>query len=844
MFDFDIVTTVEEARFLLDVPVVAFDIETDARDYHWKDSWKRGTSYNADISHISLYAGSDHPAVVFTASRYPVVREFETIEFNEFEEPYRTTISVEMVEHVFPDDVFEFIKAVFSSPKVFVAHTLTFDARQIYGKWGIEIPDGATLFDTEAQAVTGMWYGRNYTTGLEPVYSRFYTMTPEQHAWVKKMKSKRKQLHKLEPADVEVYAAWDSVAAYQLWRAFQDEPKYKGYEEQLLVDLEYTKLATKLSIQGMRVDREYAWDLLMDLYPRWVGALHDVGLSVQTEHLSRDRKWIPGYVFSQLKESPSEDDIREYGLRTKTGAWSFASKAMDYYLEQVEELVYLKTLREIEKEISDIETALRHSEYDGYIHSILSRKAITGRNTSSSPNNQNLNMDVVKGVYVADTDDQHQLIELDASNAENWFAAAYARENGMAAACASEDMHTSMAIQYFGRDLYESMTDEEWDHGPRAQSKSVTFGTAYGMGINALARKLKMSVVEARALLDLKDRTFPRVAELKKNAAKWAEKHESIAIWDGRTVAIKKAYNDYSEKVEVKGYTAINSLNQGGVGSLIVRAMLSIDSLLRDKYPRSRIVLQVHDSIIVNLHIDDYPHAVQEMIDIMATTVPDDFNNRTVPACRWLSTLDNYANAKKWGYRHNHDYLLPIYEYVNRWGVHHYEEGQHKAPTWINQWGYGEEALQRELDLIQPEEEEVSEQPSEFNWMGFYQAVRFLSLSMTPVNGVPFADWVEGTPAQRNCLDFIDMIRHSGLVYGDIEVDEPFTWAGFKRRIDELARITIPMRFVNGKVYEFPEAMTIREELFKRGYDVEPLYTVMDRISELIVYTEGVEVNV
>lgn len=886
MFDFDVVTTVEEAQFLLEADVVAFDIETDARDYEWAASHKRGTAYAADISHISFYAGADHPAVVFTARSEKRQYRHTRIEFNEFDEPYIDPgCEIERYDHCWTEEEEAFLRELFSQDKVFVAHNLIFDARQVYGKLGIPIPEGAHFYDTMVHEKHNRWHGsfldyRHQFSQHNPELSRelrgkligklfkrvpsknphtpdhlddgetftllgsymihWGGLTDEQFFWLEKMKKNRKRLHRLDPADVQLYSAWDSVAAYRLWERQNEAPKYKGYEDQLLTDLDYTKLGVRMAVEGVRVDVEAAWNRLLELRQQWVGALHDLGLTVETEGQTRNKTWLEKRIIDTASP-PSDEAIEKYGLKTAKGAWSFNKKALSYYLDNDHSLKPLKKLKELEVEIAGIEEFIRHAEYDGRVHSIMARAAVTGRNTSGSPNLQNIDFGRFAGLLIGDSD-EHQLIELDYSNAENWALAGYSGDDNLALACAAEDFHSAMARGYFGEDLYQSMSDKEWHDGPRKKGKAITFGTAYGMGPDKLARTLGVSESEARLILDNKARSFPDVERVKEKSSRFADKYGYTILWDGRRVKIQEYFDGTN-----KGYTAINSLNQGGVAALVARAMLEIERLLDEKYPRSRIALQVHDSIIVSLHRDDYPNAVQEMIEIMATIIPDDFNNRTTPACRWLVTLDNRENAGKWGYRYNREYLLPLDEYVNRWGVHKYEPGEDEAPVWINEWGYGDKALQKEMEYLYPEDPGYAEesQPDVFNWVGFFQAVRFLSLSMTPINGVPFADWVEGTQAEQNCRDFIAMLRTGkGLYPETYQIEEPFTWAGFERRIHDLAQLTVPMRFINGRVYEFPEAMAIREELFHRGHDVEPLFEVLDRIGELVAYTREVETAV
>lgn len=290
-------------------------------------------------------------------------------------------------------------------------------------------------------------------------------------------------------------------------------------------------------------------------------------------------------------------------------------------------------------------------------------------------------------------DEGKQLISLDCSNGENWFAALYARDDAMAMACAAEDFHKVMASTAYFTDEWNATQDPEEHKRLRVIGKRITFGTAYGMGTGRLAREINITFDEAKALLDKRDKRFWRIAKAKATSAAYATQHGITMLWTGRRIRIRKFDGKY------KGYTAWNSLAQGGLGELIVRGMLKIQEFLKPY--RSRIVTQVHDEIVLEIDPGEYHEIIVPIIEILSDILPEIWNSRTNPPCRWLFALDNIDNAKKWGYNPYQDYLLPSNEYVNRWGFHGYPANAKEAPTWINQFGWGELALQKELGQVE-----------------------------------------------------------------------------------------------------------------------------------------------
>ncbi|MFN8562255.1 MAG: hypothetical protein U0703_11690 [Anaerolineae bacterium] len=89
-----------------------------------------------------------------------------------------------------------------------------------------------------------------------------------------------------------------------------------------------------------------------------------------------------------------------------------------------------------------------HAALDGRLHSLVTTATESGRRASSYPHMQNWKMPAMAGVAIGD--DGFTLVEIDYGNAENVMAALIAADSNLAAACAAEDFHSTMAAQYFG----------------------------------------------------------------------------------------------------------------------------------------------------------------------------------------------------------------------------------------------------------------------------------------------------------------------------------------------------------------------------------------------------------
>lgn len=422
---------------------------------------------------------------------------------------------------------------------------------------------------------------------------------------------------------------------------------------------------------------------------------------------SEDIAHIPALVTPKIKgfvENGQPVDLAgkvewDYQTAAKNfNAFSFSVDAIEFFINgkhgDLDGLTHIHTVLEHAAKIRRIEEFQKHSQRDGRIHSIIARKTRTGRATSTSMNLQNIRVKTFKGYLIADSD-EHVLIGLDVSNAENYFAALTSGDDRLAYACCSGDFHMQNTKVYWPEQYAglvariesgdETAHDELADL--RKRSKFVTFASAYGAGAAKIATLIRGTVEEAQEILTRRDLAFPdytatkqRKAELAQRAYAAGARPAFTTLWTGRRIEMPVQRGTDNQ---IAGYKAINYQQQGGVGELIWRAIVLVDEMLtRERYD-ARVVSQVHDELIISTNVNCAFEVAQRVCQIIANVVPEELRNRTTPATRFLSDLSP-ENAKKWGYRDGIGYPLPTDKYVNQWGVHDMPSDGSDAPIWIN----------------------------------------------------------------------------------------------------------------------------------------------------------------
>ncbi len=767
-----IVTRIEDALDLLKAKELGIDIETDTHDCHWEHNWKRGLSYNADITFLSVYAGPRYPTLVLQAQKTEVPYSIDVVEYDDIE-GYRWVkrdhalierrcLKDEWVllgspiapfenqniawrpsgtqghygyltekrpltkfEYRFSDNEIIFLRQLLNRPITVIGHNLIFDARHIWGRLKVPVHPELKGWCTQAMNIFLLGYEqdpyrpRGGLNTLLDVYEREVSPLPiKEKSFLKDMKGARGMLHGQEEEDILRYVAWDAKASYEIAlvqseKEYEIPPGYANTFDQLLeYELDYMRWCISVCSRGIRLDTEYLKKMWIELEKI---VLEEVTyLRTDSEILGSVNK-LRKLVFEDWGINfPTDDDVLVHPeLLTDTSAWAMSDDALKWYEETIEDevqkdlITHLRRAKKSYERIRSLGETFRHSETDGRIHTLLSRHTVTGRNNSGSPNLQNLTFRGEysdKGLLIADPG--FVLIEQDYSNAEVWTIAMNAHDDVLAKACCSTDFHSVAARGYFGAEAWDSADKKERKH-MRTLGKAVTFGVNYGMRAKSLSAKLTMDsgtlVVfeEADRLINGMARTFSKTAHAMDETTRFSKAHEFVRLWTGRIVKVLSYFQD-GKRRSVKDYTGWNSRAQGGVGENVTQAIVKRESWLKGGGYKSWDCLQVHDSTLSQIALEEYEEIIQPLIVIMQNVVPESWLNRTLPyRARFLVTVDHSENSGKWGWRDGVEYPFDKRAYVNAWGFHQLAEGQEEAPTWINEWGYGEDALSKELAYLE-----------------------------------------------------------------------------------------------------------------------------------------------
>ncbi len=245
-----------------------------------------------------------------------------------------------------------------------------------------------------------------------------------------------------------------------------------------------------------------------------------------------------------------------------------------------------------------IEGLLKVIEKDGRIRTSFNQKqTLTGRLSSSEPNLQNIPIRTEEGSELRKfftAKEGSVLIDADYSQIELRVLANISKdENLISAFNSGEDIHRTTASQVFGVPL-ENVSGEL-----RSRAKAVNFGIVYGMGAFSLSQDLKVSMKEASDYIASYFATYPKVKEYLESTVKNAyEKGYTETLWKRRRYipelsGTNKQLRSFGERV------AKNSPIQGTAADLIKLAMVKTAKRLKKENLKSKLILQVHDELII-----------------------------------------------------------------------------------------------------------------------------------------------------------------------------------------------------------------------------------------------------
>jgi DNA polymerase I len=337
-------------------------------------------------------------------------------------------------------------------------------------------------------------------------------------------------------------------------------------------------------------------------------------------------------LFDKLGLSPHK--------RTKTG-FSTDAASLERLRGQHPVIELLLRYREVEKLRSTYgEGLVGEVADDGRIHATFNQTvARTGRLSSDQPNLHNIPVRTDEGrlfrrAFVPA--EGFTLLVADYNQIELRVIAHLAEDPGLIAAFASrQDIHTATAARVFGVPPAEVRSEH------RAKAKMVSYGLAYGMEAYGLASRLGIPVPEAAEILGAYFEAFPNVkAYMERTVAEARSKGYTETLM-GRRRPIPELSSSNFRIRQAGERQAMNAGIQGLAADIFKVALVHLDRALESRRTRSRLILQVHDEVLLEVPPDEHEHVARLVTDVMASAC-----ELSVPLEVNLSSGPSWADAK------------------------------------------------------------------------------------------------------------------------------------------------------------------------------------------------------
>ncbi|KUH35985.1 MULTISPECIES: DNA polymerase I [Streptomyces] len=360
------------------------------------------------------------------------------------------------------------------------------------------------------------------------------------------------------------------------------------------VELPTSELLARMERHGIAADRAHLEAMEQQFAGQVQHAVKEAHASVGHEFNLGSPKQLQEVLFGELNLPKTK--------KTKTG-YTTDADALAWLAAQTEHELPVIMLRHREqaKLRVTVEGLIKTVAADGRIHTTFNQTvAATGRLSSTDPNLQNIPVRtdegraIRRGFVVGEGFDA--LMTADYSQIELRVMAHLSEDEGLIEAFTSgEDLHTTVASQVFGVD--KSAVDAEM----RRKIKAMSYGLAYGLSAFGLSQQLNIEAAEARGLMDTYFERFGGVRDYLRRVVDEARATGYTETMLGRRRYLPDLNSDNRQRREMAERMALNAPIQGTAADIVKVAMLNVDRALTEAGLTSRMLLQVHDEIVLEL---------------------------------------------------------------------------------------------------------------------------------------------------------------------------------------------------------------------------------------------------
>ena len=389
----------------------------------------------------------------------------------------------------------------------------------------------------------------------------------------------------------------------------------------LLLDLELptSLLLAQMEATGISVDRPHLNELVTFFRSEVAAETESAHKRAGHEFNVGSPKQLQVVLFDELK-LPKTKKIKT-GFTTDAESLEWLAAKTGHPLLQ-----NLLRIRETSKLMTTIDGLLAATSTDNRIHTTFQQTTTaTGRLSSTDPNLQNIPVRTEEGRRIRDcfiaSAPYEELLTADYSQIEMRIMAHLSQDAGLTEAFHSgEDLHNTVASRVFG------VNANEVNPEMRRQIKAMSYGLAYGLSAFGLSQQLDLSPTEAATLMGHYFERFGGIRDYLKNVVDAARKVGYTETILGRRRYLPDLSSDNRQRRETAERMALNAPIQGSAADIIKVAMLNVHSSLVKVGVKSRLLLQVHDELIIEIfpgERDQVSHIVKtEMENAVKLSLP------------------------------------------------------------------------------------------------------------------------------------------------------------------------------------------------------------------------------
>ena len=433
----------------------------------------------------------------------------------------------------------------------------------------------------------------------------------------------QKSMRDVALEEIKEYAVEDADVTLQLKEIFTlelDKTETKKLFEEIEIPL--IPVLADMEREGIRVDIDFLKSLSATLDKDVKDLEKNIYETAGEKFNLASPKQLGDILFDKLKIGGAKQK------KTKTGQYATGEEVLSYLANEnpiVKDILDWRQLIKLQNTYvealpNQVDKATKRIHTD-YMQTV----AATGRLSSNNPNLQNIPIRTERGrqirkAFVA-RDENYTLLSADYSQIELRIIAALSGEENMILAFKNnEDIHKSTASKVFNVPL-EEVTREQ-----RSHAKTVNFGIIYGVSAFGLSNQTSLSRSESAALIEAYYQTYPKLKSYIQDQIQGAREEGYVQTILGRRRYLKDIN---SQNAIVRGAAERNAVNapiQGSAADIIKIAMINIHKKLTSENWKSKMLLQVHDELVFDVHNSELekiqPMIKHEMENAFSLAVP------------------------------------------------------------------------------------------------------------------------------------------------------------------------------------------------------------------------------